>query len=697
MFLDKLRGAAVPLLCAATFAGAAGCQQANSVVPLRISLQAGSSAVEPVIERLQADINRMDPNNRVEWGGFTGSDLTIRLQRVEQGQAIVDEGYQLTGVDGDYLVSAVDAAGLQYGVWDILERAGIYYIHPREILFADELCVADCLGTVDEIHAPVYDMRGTHVHTMHPIELESTLLGHDPVTLERFDEFLAWLVARRQNYVEWNLLRTVEFDKWIGHAGDLVALAHDRGVKVGIVAPIAFRQQNSFFLVDLEDPAKPTDQLAASVDRLMAVPWDHINVEMGASEFFSISDQDQVSWLSFLANYLDAEYPGTKTATKVHCTVNQTADSYDGMNFNYIAAFADPGMGVMPHTVQWYDLYRAGPTYDRQDFTDMREFLLQEIGKRDVFYYPETAYWVTFDNDVPLFLPQYTYARWNDLARLAESGMDGQINFSSGWEWGYWLNDLAAAAYAYEPGDDYLDPLRPIFRSLGDAGDESLALFAEVVEWQGSELLEANGIRWLIAWDAADDVGHFADIHGQPIRTRLYELAETTPTGLQAFAAEFEQLSTIANQSRLFADRWWALESDVAAGGERIWREIALGLEITALRAAFMTELYRAVMLEREFELDGDAADQAAAALALVDAEALLQQGLTVAGRANDIYRYPFDEIAVDRPSLTSYPFGYLRTVPDLWYWQRDLNHASDPRGFNYLESLYDLVESGGF
>ena len=33
----------------------------------------------------------------------------------------------------------------------------------------------------------------------------------------------------------------------------------------------------------------------------------------------------------------------------------------------------------------------------------------------------------------------------------AGSKIDGQIVFSSGWEWGYWLNDVVAARAAWDP------------------------------------------------------------------------------------------------------------------------------------------------------------------------------------------------------------------------------------------------------
>ncbi len=653
--------------------------------PLPIRFEDGGRA-EDIVAILRADVEDRDEANRVAWDAAGGIEISL----IYDDAVTVAGAYRLTGSDGAYAVKAGDALGLQYGAYELLERAGIVFLHPEETYFPPSLCL-DCVGDVDEEAAPGYTMRGTHVHTMHPIEYESTLLGNDPSTLHRFDRFLGWLIARRQNYLEWNLLRTIDDEAWLAHATEMVKRAHARGFNMGIVAPIAFRQQNSFFLYDAEAPEPATTQMAASVDWLMQAGWDRINVEMGASEFFSVSDTEQVAWLDFLADYLDANYPGTRTATKVHCTVNQTAPSFDDMNFNYIVKYAEGNVGVMPHTVQWYDLYRVGPTYDREDFFDMREFLLGEIGKREVFYYPETAYWVTFDNDVPIFLPQYVYARWNDLHRLRNTGMDGQINFSSGLEWGYWLNDLGAAWHVYAPADDYLAPIRRVLSIFGDRADEAVSLLDEQILWQGDELLEKNGIRWLVAWDAADDIGHFTGIHAQPIRARLYEVDKMTPDAVETFAEEdLTQLAAMIPVLNDYASRWDRLGEGLrTAGARRIHREFGLGIRINALRARYMLALYEGVVAR----VKGDDVMEAAR---FAEADAIKGQALKVANTQSDTYRFPYDEIAVDRESYTSYPFGYLRTVPDLWYWEREMQMAAEPGTYDFLHALYDLVGSSG-
>ncbi|RMF18742.1 MAG: hypothetical protein D6761_01880 [Candidatus Dadabacteria bacterium] len=597
--------------------------------------------------------------------------------------------------DAGYSVAAADLTGWQYGAYELIERGGVVFVHPEQTWVPPSFCL-ECIGTVDETTAPVYRIRGTHIHTMHPIEYESTLLGTGPLAEIRFQRLVAWLLARRQNYLEWNLLRTVDADAWMSHATTLVDIAHRHGMLIGIVAPTAFRQQNSWFLVNGDDPRPALEQIRDGLDWLMQAGWDYVNVEMGASEFFSVPDTEQVSWLNEVARHLDESWHA-KTATKVHATVNQTAPGYGDINFNYIAKFADPRMGVMPHTVQFYDLYRPAPTYDRTDFSDLRDFLYSQIGTREVLYYPETAYWVTFDIDVPLFLPEYIEARFNDLYRLRDSGMDGQINFSSGFEWAYWLNDFAAAWFAYDPGTTWTTPLERALSPLGSSAPDAVALLSDVIRWQGQHLLEQNGIRWLIAWDAADDIGHFVDIHGQPSRIRLYELAASAVEELHQFEdQELAQMARLRDDLEDFADRWDGIDVKIPADAVWLFDEIAIGLRATALRAAYIEALYRGVHAHELAERTGNTLWRSRSDEAFEDAATLLDQALSVVDRQRAQYRFPFDEIAVDRASFTSYPFGYLRTVHDLWYWRREWRMATDRSGFNFWDSLYDLPSSSG-
>ena len=102
---------------------------------------------------------------------------------------------------------------------------------------------------------------------------------------------------------------------------------------------------------------------------------------------------------------------------------------------------------MYPHTVQAYTFQDpTRGTYGRQNFSFMLDWLMDfaaQSPRREVVYKPESAYWGGYDIAVPLLLPIYALKRVQDLraiaAREARQGvrMDGQVLFSSGWEWGY--------------------------------------------------------------------------------------------------------------------------------------------------------------------------------------------------------------------------------------------------------------------
>jgi len=77
-------------------------------------------------------------------------------------------------------------------------------------------------------------------------------------------------------------------------------------------------------------------------------------------------------------------------------------------NFNFLPHYASPSLGVMPHTVQMYRFDDPAPTYGQKNFTSMFKYnMIEAASGRTTLYFGETAYWVNYDVDVPLFLPLY--------------------------------------------------------------------------------------------------------------------------------------------------------------------------------------------------------------------------------------------------------------------------------------------------
>ncbi|MCA9262132.1 MAG: hypothetical protein KDA61_23100, partial [Planctomycetales bacterium] len=558
------------------------------------------------------------------------------------------------------------------------------------------------------------------MHTQHPLELTELLQGFGKVgfedqagfdaMLDEWDRFLEWEVANGQNGVEWILLWAKSYEAFadsplrIHRLATLTAHAHAFGIAAGIDAPIAFNQQHSFRLLrktgDLEVELA---EIRQRIDWLMGTDFDFLGTESGTSEFTHPEPDRMLAWMNEVTRHLDEAHDHTPVNIKVHCSTGQVADGYTDpgtntpTNFNMLARHADQRLGVLAHTVQHYGLDDPAPTYGNENFGYMLDFLLEEVGQRPVFYYPEMTYWVSFDVDVPLFLPLYAERRLSDLRLIAQredaglagrghhagKRMDGQFIFSSGWEWGYWLGDVVAARAGWNPHVEASDwrsamhaLLRPVERVFGDAG-------ADVVDWIGdvaqserslliegrvdgkvpSDIVRRNGQAYLQGWETWDDVNTLveslptqATMSTQPAKLGLVEMRNPAHAG-PGYSKEIEPL--LGEMETTFAElasRGEALRARIPPSERDLFDDLADAMQMTALRALQVHGLYDYV--------DGALAlNQSTRRARLADARRALDAAARVVALREPRYRVPANRVASWRPNPTAYAWGYLWTV----------------------------------
>ena len=621
------------------------------------------------------------------------SEVSRRFIPDEELMSLPAEGYILRKgrIGGGTVLAGVgsDDLGTQYAAYALLAVIGFGFFHPEETYVPDSFVIPEVLNST---WMPSYTWRGMHVHTMHPVELMDSLLVPSPDHLAEVERYIDWLVANRQNYFQWVLQDTIDVNGWTPHARAIIEYAHRRGLRVGIDTPFQFVQQNAFVLVP--DPGPFEEQIIQNLGKVLGAPFDVINVELGASEFIPVDDIQTMDMLNFTADYLAEEF-GAQLICKVHCSSGQTAPHFGDINFNFLPGLAHDRVGVMAHTVQWYDLYRRAPTYDNEDLGFMRQFLLDEIPERTVLYYPETAYWVSFDVDIPLFLPHYIFSRWNDLNRLQGSGMDGQVTFTSGLEWGYWLNDWATAGFAYEAATDWRDYLSRFTRIFGQGADAMQEVLVALIEEQGRDLLEHNLIAYLIGWDTADDLGHLIGTHAQPVRTLFREIRSMDQGALAAFKqAVILPLTALEETYTDFVTRVKEIEPFVPARSGTWYREILRGIEVTALRVQHVRRLYQGTVDRRMAQLGLDPDGDARAAALFAEAKAFRHEAEMIIALQEMDYRWPVDRIARRRENPTSYEFGYLYTVSDAYYWRREEFQAISNNDCICLGNLVNLLDN---
>ncbi len=650
----------------------------------------------------------------------------LRSGVVDGDPALVVDGNPPAVVAGRHVLPS--PGGAAYGSYALLEELGFAFMHPLAPTLP--LALPATLPTLDVTTAPRWHKRNMHLHTMHPLELTELLNGWgqgDPDDVASWNAmrpewslFLEWMLANGQNEVEWILL---EAESWADFAQSverqrrlklLVDDCHAWGVACGADVPIALQQQHTFRLIrDAGDRAVEFAQIHERLDYLMAAGFDFLATENGSTEFTNPGTENMLAWINEVARYVD-EVHGKEAAIKVHCSTGQTAEPFtdengDPLNFNFLPGEADPRMGVLPHTVQMYGLTDPAPTYGNTDFGYIREFLQQEVGERTVVWHPETAYWVSVDIDMPLFLPLYAERRVSDLQLLADDEdlglmgrgihagkhMDGQSIFSSGWEWGYWLNDVVAARAAWDPrrGQDNADDamreiLKPLARVLGAAGpvvvdrvtdlavaEKAVLIDGEVDGVAPDDIVRRSGFAYLAGFEAFDDIADLASNFGinanqtQPTKLGLVEMRNPFHAA-PSYTGEIDLL--LQEMLVLFSDAEDGLSSLIVTGpGLPLFEDMKDSLTITRLRAQQLAGLYTYV----DNLADNNDDDRGPA---LASARAALNEAAVVVARREAAYRAPVARIAAWRENPTAYDFTYLWTVHSLYFWWRDEGKAVD-------------------
>lgn len=650
----------------------------------------------------------------------------LRSGTVAGARALVTDGASA----GDAAFGAGDV-GAAYGAYALLEHLGLAFLHPLEPTLPEALDVA--FEDVDRTSSPRWPVRGLQLHTMHPLELNDLLQGWGVTSpedragwesmLPEWDAFLEWSLANGQNRAHWVLLWA---EPW-GEFGDsterqdrlatLVDRAHDFALGAGIDTPLAQQQQQSYRLI--RDPGTPEENLQQVRDRtdwLMGAGFDYVVTSMGSTEFTATDDVETVAWLDELTSHLADGY-GKEALVTIHSSSGQTVANYmdpqtgEPLNFNHLPHYADPRLAIMPHTVQHYGLDDPAPTYGNDGFAGVRELLQEEVGTRKVYWHPETAYWVSFDVDVPLFLPVYAHRRVHDLRLLAgdeDEGrmgrgehaggrMDGQLTFSSGWEWGYWLQEVVTARGAWAPPlDEATDDLAlrraldPVVAPFGEVAETLRDVLARLAAAQLALLIEGrvngvapedvtrrNGQAYLQGFEAWDDISEIAEGIGvghvtmtQPQRVGLIEMRNPfhDPPGYSAVIEPL--LAEMEATFGVLADEIEALRPQVPDHALPLYEDIAVGTRLLALRATQIHGLYDYVDAIHEDDQEAWREQRLTDARDALDAAVPLVLG----HEAN--YRVDPDRIAGWGDNPTAYEFGYLWTARTLFYWWRDEGKA---------------------
>lgn len=613
------------------------------------------------------------------------------------------QSYRLLDVEdgerrGLQIVAGSQIAAM-YALYDLLADAGVRYLHPEEPAWYPPAVALAPLprGYEGALRSPAFGLRGFHEHTQHPIVMSDALLRTDSAELRGFvSHTLRWLARNRQNLLTFHLLKTVDLDDWAPYMADIAREAHELGVDVGAVLSFVDQQQNCFRLID-EGALGPDgqllsdeEQIRARLDAVLAADLDMLGLQIGSSEFTKPGDAQVLRWLDAATEHLADAHPDVQAFAWIHVTCSLRAD--DGEPFFHLPLQADPRLGALVHTTMFYTLTHPAPVYDCADFSHQRDFITAGRGERPLLFFPESAWWLGFDNNVPLQLPITGWSREHDL-RQTLSGLDleGHLTFTTGREWGYWQYDhyLTRATWdGAETWDAYLAWLVP---SFGVQGEPLVEALQRVTELQVRHLYtEAPELYFYIAGELPqDEIGAAAGILARRPKPAFKAILELEPDAFERWEAD--EYGTLLRWRDEYAAALAALPADIAEGVDdeqatRRARELLRGLQLWSQRFEHTLALYGGVAAARPWwqerlaaRTEGRPADglvkeaaERGAREHLHAAQAISARVLRTLQAAEADYRYPVEWLAREKPgSLTAYPFGYLSETSDATFWVR--------------------------
>jgi hypothetical protein len=532
-----------------------------------------------------------------------------------------------------------------------LRKLGFLFPHPRWQISPTAAEAGQHCGETHAWH-PRFRYRGFHLHTMHPNEWVRGFLEGDTAIAEAT---VRWSARNQQNILQVVLLANSDTEEVAERLRLPFALAKQLGIHPGINVGIVQVQQMSRRLMPMFGLVFGEYFLKARLQPLIdQIDFDFLSLDFGVTEFHSTPRKLTLEWIDLVRRMLEAH--GRRLFGKVHVS-HPTPDPHD--NYNFLIASSADSVGVLPHTVMFYGLNDPyAPVYDRQDFADMREFLLQQVSRRPTWYFPETSYWIGMDVDVPLLLTDYLSARSVDMDYVEDHGAQGHLTFSSGQELGYWLFDWTVALLSDAANRG--DPLVGIKLLQEDS-----RVWTRILDFQHRHFKQGQLIQQLSSANILDElpapVRH--SVHKRNTLADLY----SDPVALANEIGQLEQA-----------------RSEAPPLSEVKNAELRRLLEVTWARIDHAYWLRRAMQSDSATRLADLAQARGVRELALAKMQQV-QSGYN---------RYPEAGLFELRCTPTSYAFGTLWPSVTLHFWEREEAMVGVGRMFPpvYFSMLYKNI-----
>lgn len=587
--------------------------------------------------------------------------------------ALGAEGYRFEAGPGGVTVFAATEQGAAYGLWHVAGALGVRWLRPDDT-FVPTAPDATLPDLPPGPHLPRFAVRGFHEHTQHPIPMSDYLLRPGNADFRaRLSAYARWMARNRQNTLFFHMLKTVDLDAWIPYMAGFTAEARGLGVTVGAILSFADQQQNNFKLVredavDAGGAPVPADaQIRQGLDRVLESGLGRVGFQFGTSEFTKPTDATALGWLDAAVTHLRAKHPDVVASAWIHITCSLQSEA--GGKYFHLPLQSDPALGAFVHTTMFYDADSPAPVYDCEDFHHQQDFMDAADGARELTWFPESAWWLGFDDNVPLALPITGWSREHDVRKVLDGReVTGHVTFTTGREWMYWQYDHYLTALTWDGDlswDDYVSGLAPLYGAEGEAVTGAVRALTEL---QRKALYEDNPllIFYLSGELPQDEIGAQAGILARRPKLPYKTVIGYSDAELAAWkASDLDRLVALRDAVAPLVTPLPAALAEGTDQQRRLYREAQRTLWVFLQRVEHAIAIYAAVV-------DVRAGDRDAAEAGLAKARAITTAVWAVLQAAEDDYQDPIAILARDKPeTLTSYPYGYLAETSTGFFWSR--------------------------
>jgi len=603
----------------------------------------------------------------VETLGNAANDQTFRIHETRCGTG------RLVALSGGGLL------GRQFAAYDFLRLVGVRFFHPEQE-FVPPAPTWPAIA-IDRTVTPAFRDRSVSLHLTHPLELGDAFTLRKPEFEQEGVRYIDWTIKNLGN----------SGPGGIG-TGAYADYGFRRGFARGAGITLTETQQGSDQVLNPDDPRPWQEQLTDAIEQRMvgdaATRPRSFGILFGTTEFTPADPDATMAQLNFIADYMAQHYPDVELTTINHGVHGDPLPNY-GVRYYDLPKFAPPNLGVRVHTLMFYDTERPAPVYGNDDFHFLYDFMQSESKKRNLWYFPESAWWLTFDNPVPLYLPLTIEARDRDIQRLKPmlaGKLVGHHTFGSGHEWGYWQNEYCSLRLPLETDMRWQDCFKEITGIFGPAAKEAESVIEDSVALEATFMFDAKMLRWLVGSDDQTEAASFVGVMFHPLPPTAGEIGGWSQQQCDTFLAEdTTRLTAIGDAFAKLTDRMNEVRNQVPATARPFFDEIRDGLEIFGYRALHQQRAYQSMVQLRASQLQASAPLLLKAKQSLEDAKKYTALAAQVVERREQGYRYhPISRSIGGGPkgdedvNWTTYTFRVHNRTHHLFYWTRVDQQAAD-------------------